>query len=86
MRRLRLLPAVLAAMIAGSLLAARPARADAEDTWRIATYGLGAVTLYSAVRKNPVVAILGAAGTYYAYRKWKDEVRERHRQEGRVRR
>lgn len=79
-RKMRLYSAALAAVLSIgslSLCAARPAAADKEDTYRIATYGLGAATLFGVVKKKPVVAIVGAAGTYFAHKKWKDAVRDR---------
>ncbi len=52
-----------------------------EDTFRGLTYGLGAVTAYGALKRDPLIAGVGAAGTLYSYSQWKDAERDRHRDE-----
>jgi hypothetical protein len=81
MKRMRIHSAVLAVIIAaGALLGggARPAHADKEDMWRIATYGLAGASAYMGIKGKGTGALLGAAGTYLTYRQWKKEVNERH--------
>lgn len=75
--------ALAAIMGVGTLLAgAVPAHArGGEDTWKYLTYGLGAATVYGAVKRNPTIALIGAAGTAYSYSRWKKAVRDRHRRE-----
>jgi len=61
---------------------AQPAQAmDKEDMYRVGTYGLGAATAYMLVKGKGTMGLIGAAGTYYAHKKWKDEVEERHDRE-----
>ena len=84
----RLTSGVLAAAVLAGLGLAAPRAAHArgsggEKTWRMATYGLGAATVYGAVTKNPAVAVLGGVGTYLTYKKWKDAEKRRHHDEGR---
>lgn len=77
--------ALAAALGTGALFGApaQPAQAmDKEDIYRVGTYGLGAATAYMLVKGKGTKAIIGAAGTYYAHKKWKDEVEERHDREG----
>jgi hypothetical protein len=74
--------AVVTAVGALSLGVGRPAQASGEKTWRYVTYGLGAATVVSAASKKPLPAVIGAAGTYFAYKKWKDEESDRHDHEG----
>jgi hypothetical protein len=79
--KLKVVAAALAAVIGLGTVAmtAAPAQARSEDTWRALTYGLGGLTAYGAVKRSPTIALLGAAGTYYAYTRWKKSVRDRHR-------
>jgi hypothetical protein len=81
----RLYSTALAAVmgIGATFAMAQPARADKEDTYRIATYALGAGTAYAAVKKKGTLALIGAAGTYLAYNQWKKEADERRRNERR---
>lgn len=83
--RNQIVSAALALMLGLGLIgfSARPAAADSEDTWRMVTYGAAGATAYGLVKKKPIIAIAGAAGTYLAYRKWKSEINRRHdRQRG----
>lgn len=76
----------LATLLVGgafSTFAARPAAADSEDTYRVLTYGAAGAAAYGLVTKKPIIAVAGAAGAYLAHKKWKDEVNERHRRDGR---
>ena len=50
-----------------------------EDLFRGLTYGLGAVTAYGAVKRDPLIAGAGALGGLYTYSQWKDAERDRHR-------
>jgi len=61
------------------LMGAAPAAAESsrERNNRIATYALGAGTAYAAVKGKTGLALLGAAGTYYTYRQWKDAQNDR---------
>ena len=87
MRNTRLHSGALAAVLGIGLLlgaGARPALAGGkengkEKAYRIATYALGGLTAYGAVKKNLTIGLLGAAGTYLAQRKWKDEIEDRHK-------
>jgi len=88
MARKRFAPAAMAVVMALGLLlvgTARPASADSENTWRWLTYGAAAATVYGAVKKKPLIAGVGAVGTYLAYRKWKGAVKDRHNRTGRTR-
>ena len=80
--QLRIYSLALAAVIAfvGLFGAAQPARADKEKTYKIATYVLGAGTLYALSKKKGTLALIGAAGTYLAYKQSK---KERDRKRGR---
>jgi hypothetical protein len=60
-----------------SLFAARPAHADKENTYKIATYALGAGSIYALTKKKTTLGVLGAAGTYFAYKKWQDAKKDR---------
>jgi hypothetical protein len=64
-----------------SLGVAAPARAEggSEKMWRIGTYALGAGTAYAFARKKGTLGLIGAAGTYLAYRQWKNQVNKRHK-------
>jgi hypothetical protein len=79
----RLFSVVLATFVAAGALSvgAAPAHADKEKTWRYVTYGLGAATAYMAVKKKTVPAVIGAAGTYLAYKKWNDAKNDRRERE-----
>lgn len=79
--RIRSWAAALAvtAGVGGLSLLAAPAQAGSEETWRYVTYGAGAATVYMGAKKKPLPAIIGAAGTYFAYKKWQDEKNERQR-------
>ena len=59
-----------------SLFAAKPAHAGKEDTYKIATFVLGAGTVYALTKKKTTLGLVGAAGTYLAYKKWQDEKKE----------
>jgi len=75
------------ALFAGALPAAaqRNRSSSSERNYRIATYALGGLTAYGLVKKKGTLAVVGAAGTYLAHRKWKGEVEDRHRRTGRRR-
>lgn len=89
----RLYSSALAAVMAIGILfaGAAPAAADhnkassKEKAYRLGTYALGGLTAYGLVKKKGTLALVGAAGTYLAYRGWKNEVNERHerRRDGR---
>ena len=80
MNRLRVYSAVLALVLGLGILSlgARPAEAATkkEKTYRTATYVLGGLTAYALLKKKTTIGLLGAAGTYYAYRKWRSEGRK----------
>src|SRR3954466_8562084 len=64
---------LVAALLAGGLIALTPQRASAmsnEKAWRYGTYALGAGTVYAFARHKGTLGLIGAAGTYLAYRKW----------------
>jgi hypothetical protein len=69
--------------VGGLSLGAAPAQAGSEDTWRYVTYGAGAATVYMGAKGKMLPAVVGAAGTYLAYKKWQDEKNERQRDEDR---
>ena len=78
--------ALAVAMLAGGLVAgtAQPAQARSkskENLWRLGTYAGVGVTAAGALEKNPIMAGVGAVGTYFAYKNWKGEVNDRHRDE-----
>ena len=62
-----------ASLLLGGLVAFTPQPAHAvsnEKAWRYATYGAGAATVYAFSRRKGTWGLVGAAGTYLAYRKW----------------
>src|SRR5690242_13057719 len=67
----------------GLSLAATPVQANSEDTWRYVTYGAGAATVYMGAKGKTLPAVVGAAGTYLAYKKWQGEKNDRQRDEDR---
>jgi hypothetical protein len=78
--------ALAVAVMAGALVAgtAQPAEARSkskETMWRLGTYAGAGLTVAGALKKNPIMAGVGAVGTYYAYKNWKDEVKDRHEDE-----
>jgi hypothetical protein len=81
MLKLRIFSTALAVMLAVSGLtlgAAAPAEAGKnESLYKIGTYALGAGTVYALAKKKHTLALVGAAGTYFAYRKWKSASRDR---------
>jgi hypothetical protein len=79
--RIRSFAAALAVIagVGGISLAATPAQAGSEETWRYVTYGAGAATVYMGAKGKTLPAVVGAAGTYIAYKKWQDEKNERQR-------
>jgi hypothetical protein len=76
---LRIYSIALAVMIAfgGLFGVAKPASADKEKTYKIATYALGAGTVYALTKKKGTLALIGAAGTYLAYSQWKKASKDR---------
>lgn len=64
--------AVMMGVGAVSLGAAKPAAADKENTYKIATYALGAGSVYALAKGKGTLGLIGAAGTYYTYKKWQD--------------
>ena len=53
------------------LLTPKPAAAISnEKAWRYATYGAGGATIYALSKRKGTWGLVGAAGTYLAYRKW----------------
>src|SRR5438128_2166717 len=94
MKNTRIYSAAMAAMMGVGLLftAGTPAMAgeresrghqrNEENLYRYATYGAGGLAVYGLAKHNLTLGLLGAAGTYFADKKWKDEVRERHHREG----
>jgi hypothetical protein len=53
------------------LLTPKPAAAISnEKAWRYGTYGAGAATVYAFSKRKGTWGLVGAAGTYLAYRKW----------------
>ena len=83
MKHNRIYSAVLAGVIGLSALSlgfARPAQAvSKEDLYKYGTYGLGAGTVYAGVKGKGTLALIGAAGTYVAYRAWKKEAKKNDR-------
>lgn len=91
MKRTRFYAAFMALVMAVGVLTlgARPAHAiDKEDLYKYGTYGLGAGTVYAAVKGKGTLALIGAAGTYLAYKGWQKEKKknDRHRRVYRRRR
>ncbi len=86
-RHTRILSLALAStMAAGSLLiGSTPAAAESsrEKIARVGTYALGAGTVYALAKKKGTLALIGAAGTYYAYSQWKNEKNKRNDRNGR---
>ena len=80
--RTRFLSGTLAALVmAGSLVTPIAAKAS-EEGRRNTTLALGALTGYLFTRGgNKVPAFLGLAGTAYAYKRYDDSIRSRHRRE-----
>jgi hypothetical protein len=74
MRSKRTVSLVLAAsVVLGGFVALTPKPAAAmsnEKAWRYGTYALGAGTVYAFARHKGTLGLIGAAGTYLAYRKW----------------
>lgn len=88
MKRTRVSASVLAAVMALGILTigARPAHAiDKEDLYKYGTYGLGAGTVYAAVKGKGTLALIGAAGTYLAYKGWQKEKDKNNRRDRRHR-
>jgi hypothetical protein len=71
----------IALLLTGSILLAIPASpaAASPEGRRNTAIGLGAVAVYGAVTKKPVVAGVAAAGAIYSYVKGRKESRERDR-------
>ena len=69
----------------GTLLsfgAAKPAQAS-EKTWKIATYALGAGTIYALAKNKDTLALVGGLGTAYSAKRWKDAANSRRNQQRR---
>lgn len=81
-RRTRLFAGTMAALfIAGTALTPIAASAS-EEGRRNTTLGLGALTGYLFTRRgNKVPAFLAAGATGYAYKRYDDSIRARHRRE-----
>jgi hypothetical protein len=77
---------MLASVVAaGTLFIAAPTPAEAankESMYRIGTYAAGAATAYGLLKNKDTIALLGAAGTYFAHRGWKSEINKRHQRPG----
>lgn len=64
---------LVAAFLVGGLALFTPKPAAAvsnEKAWRYGTYALGAGTVYAFSKRKGTLGLVGAAGTYLAYRKW----------------
>lgn len=64
---------LVAAFLVGGLALFTPTPAAAisnEKAWRYGTYALGAGTVYAFSKRKGTLGLVGAAGTYLAYRKW----------------
>jgi hypothetical protein len=74
MRSRRSTSLLLAALfLLGGLIAFTPRPAQAisnEKAWRYGTYAAGASTIYAFSKRKGTWGLVGAAGTYLAYRKW----------------
>lgn len=80
--RVRTWSAMLASvMMAGALTitTAVPAQAESskEKMYRIGTYAAGAATAYGLIKNKDTIALIGAAGTYFAHKGWKSEINKR---------
>ena len=82
-RNTRLFAGVMAALfIAGTALTPIAASAQSEEGRRNTTLGLGALTGYLFTRRgNKVPAFVAAGATAYAYKRYDDAIRARHRRE-----
>lgn len=77
-----LMGAALAALTLGGVMATPIAARASEEGRRNTTLGLGALTGYLFTRGgSKVPAFIGAAGTAYAYKRYDDSIRDRHRRE-----
>lgn len=57
-----------------------PANAESskEKMYRIGTYVGAAATGYGLLKNKDTIALVGAAGTYFAHKGWKSEINKRH--------
>ena len=68
------------------LLTPKPAAAISnEKAWRYGTYALGAGTVYAFSKRKGTLGLVGAAGTYLAYRKWQTAKNRRRENDRRYR-
>lgn len=60
---------------------AKPAEAASgkEKTWKIATYALGAASVYALAKNKDTLALIGGAGTYVASQQWKKAANDRRK-------
>ena len=88
-RSQRSVPLLLAAtFLLGGLALFSPRQAHAisnEKAWRYATYGAGAATVYAFSKRKGTWGLVGAAGTYLAYRKWQTAKNRRRENDRRYR-
>jgi hypothetical protein len=76
------LPTILAVAIAGGVVLTPLAAKASEEGKRNTTLALGAATAYLFTKKgDKTPAFIGAAATAYAYKKYDDSIKDRHRRE-----
>lgn len=89
MRSQRSVPLLLAAtFLMGGLVLFTPQPAEAisnEKAWRYGTYALGAGTVYAFTKRKGTLGLIGAGGTYLAYRKWQTAKNRRRANDRRYR-
>jgi hypothetical protein len=68
---------ILATTFAGSAIA--PVQAQSKSTWKNAAIAGAAVTGYGLLKKKKTVAIVGAAGTAYAYSRYNSKRKAENR-------
>ena len=76
----------MAALFIGGAALAPVAASASEEGRRNTTLALGALTGYLFTRGgNKIPAFIGAAGTAYAYKRYDDAIKARHKREQRLR-
>jgi hypothetical protein len=80
------LPAILAVTIAGGVVMTPVVAKASEEGRKNTTLALGAATAYLFTKKgDKTPAFIGAAATAYAYKKYDDSIKDRHRREAATR-
>src|SRR5690348_14758411 len=81
-RRARLFSGAMAALFVSGLALTPIAASASEEGRRNTTLGLGALTGYLFTRRgSKVPAFVGLAGTAYAYKRYDDAIKARHKRE-----